>query len=166
MDQSMKNTMPLPATMPAKVTVSEKLLSLALGSMVSCALWKRQIDEAEMLYAAARRLWADAEFLQPMEPFILIASGRHLDALSSVAGRNDTLSIAARANCMYRMGELSWEEVAKEVLLRNDSMRASEFVRSLFKIAGRPVPETDAIGEASKPRDEMPLPLSLSRMRA
>lgn len=130
-------------------TTGEDRVAFALVSMATSAIWRQRLDEAEILCAAARRLSPHWVHAQSLELMIQVQSGRHVDALTAIAGRDDSAGLAVRACCMQRMGDASWESIAREILQRDDSATSSELMRFMLTREGLEAPERTSATERS-----------------
>ncbi|CTP92913.1 hypothetical protein XTPLMG728_3407 [Xanthomonas translucens pv. poae] len=116
-------------------------LANGLIEIITVAMQRNQVDEAEAVLAAVRLLRPNVTALDSFDAWLAIKRGRFADAarlLRGLDGAKDApaISKALRACCLFAIGDSDWTISANEVMQENNDPDAVALVRML---SGQPV---------------------------
>nr|WP_232416645.1 HrpB1 family type III secretion system apparatus protein [Xanthomonas translucens] len=129
-------------------------LTNGLIEIITVAMQRNQVEEAEAVLGAVRLLRPNVTALDSFDAWLAIKRGRFADAarlLRSLDVDKDAppISKALRACCLFAIGDSDWTISANEVILENRDPDAVALVKML---SGQPVEQREpsaADGEAA-----------------
>jgi type III secretion protein HrpB1 len=109
----------------------------ALIEVISCAISKNQLDDAEAVLAGVRVLRPNLAELDTFESWIAIKRGHWQDAIRilhklDASTKNWSLGKALMAFCQFAVGDAGWNISAHEVLEGESTLEARGLVKLLM----------------------------------
>lgn len=143
-----------------------------LVGLVSLAVDRERLDDAEALLGAVRQLRPKVAQLDFFEAWIAMKRGHWTDAMRTLRGLDATapewaMAKAFLAYCQFATGDSAWRATAEEVLQTSTHAEALDMARTLLnpdEVQPDDESQTSADGRTAVSPAAVPLSIDLSQM--